>query len=84
MKVFTQLPVDTPVMTDIICDSCGMSCNADTDLSARAFEYAEINVNWGYYSNNKDCERHEIVICEACYDKMLTLMNIKPKITTYL
>jgi hypothetical protein len=81
MKIITKQTIPTEVMTDVLCDSCNKSCNMDNVHSC--FEFAEIKVHWGYYSN-KDTEYHEIVMCESCYDKMLELMKIKPKVTNYL
>jgi hypothetical protein len=83
-------PID--VVAETLCDSCGLTCcRADNHKQGaecpehpwHSFETANIIVHWGYYSN-KDTETHEIVLCEACYDKMLELMNIKPSITHYL
>lgn len=53
-------------VVDIVCDICGKSC---WDKGGLEFECASIVVNWGYHSK-KDSERHEIDICESCYDEL--------------
>ena len=82
----------TDVIVEILCDSCGLTCcKAENHVAGpecpahpyHSFEKAVMSEHWGYYSS-KDCEAHELVLCEACYDKMLDLMKIKPKITHYL
>ena len=92
MKTVKEELRPTDIVVEMLCDSCGLTCcRADHHKEGsecpehpwHSFEHADITVHWGYYSS-KDTELHEIVLCEACYDKMLELMKIKPKITTYL
>lgn len=61
---------------DILCDKCGKSCRDGCDMN---FEYALIEVNWGYGSR-KDGESHVAQVCETCYDGL----GIKPAIRDYL
>lgn len=65
---------------DILCDRCGKSCRDNMDMN---FEHARIEACWGFCSN-KDLEHHEIDLCEACYDEVIKVMGIKPKITVHL
>jgi hypothetical protein len=92
MKITQTEPRPTDIVVEVLCDSCGLTCcRADRhaqgsecpDHPWHSFETANISAHWGYYSN-KDLEEHEVVLCESCYDKMLELMKIKPKITHYL
>lgn len=53
-------------VVEVLCDICGRSCGAPDGLIV---EYASLTVNWGYHSQ-KDHERHEIDICEPCYDQL--------------
>jgi hypothetical protein len=63
MKIETE--VLKPVVTDIICDICKKSCKKDPSI-----EFAELKAHWGFYSNNKDMEKHECDMCEECYEKV--------------
>ena len=65
---------------DILCDRCGKSCRDDMDMN---FEHARMDTYWGYASK-KDLYRHEIDLCELCYDEVIKVMGIKPKVSTYL
>lgn len=77
----TNKVVDT--LVDVICDCCDKSCDTDPNFPGQSFEYAELTARWGFYSN-KDEQQHSSIICEACYDRMLEVLNIKPKIIHYL
>jgi hypothetical protein len=70
---------DRDIYEDIKCDMCQKSCMDSENMN---FEYAQIEVHWGFGSN-KDTEKHEAQICEKCYDKLLGL-GLKPQITNYL
>ena len=59
----------------IFCDRCNKSC-----MRTFSHEYAEMKVLWGYDSR-KDEEKHEIILCEDCYDLTIKTMGIKPKVT---
>ena len=47
--------------TEIICHCCGK-------IIGQA-DYLHIEKEWGYFSGGKDGEKHEINLCEACYDR---------------
>jgi hypothetical protein len=59
----------------VFCDRCGASC-----MRACSHEFAEIRVLWGFDSR-KDLKKHEVILCEDCYDLTIETMGIKPKIT---
>lgn len=73
--------VEAEVITDITCDLCKKSCNRGTDKDTDcpdqplAFEYATLDVNWGY-STKRDGERRSFHICEACYEIFLKTFNV--------
>lgn len=83
MKKYEQKNQLVESLVDVICDCCNKSCDVDPSYPGHSFEYAELTSRWGFYSR-KDEETHTSVVCEECYDKMLELMKIKPKITHYL
>jgi len=69
MKQYTMQ--QTEVLSDIICDICGHSCNAAPDETwGPMLEYAILSASWGYCSNNKDMTKHECHMCEKCFDKV--------------
>lgn len=56
-----------------ICDICHKTC-VPNDLRDNTkwndnVEFATIKAHWGYCSR-KDCEEHECIVCEGCYDKV--------------
>lgn len=53
-------------MNEICCNGCGRR------LEGRQKEDAlSVTKEWGYFSE-KDLERHRFVLCEACYDRMIS------------
>lgn len=74
MKVMKKVQKETEELDDIICDRCGKSCFDNNN-----FQYATLSADWGYGSK-KDLEHHEAEICELCYDEVIILVGIKPKI----
>lgn len=56
---------DTEEFYTSICNSCGDKQSKFTHMSV---EHMSFSFHWGYDSN-KDCEKHSLTLCEACYDK---------------
>ncbi len=55
-----------------VCHCCGH------DLGQS--EYICIEKIWGYFSNNKDGEKHTIRLCESCYDTWIRQFKYSPEI----
>lgn len=73
----------TIVLVDICCDVCGKSCKNEhaqecgdePDLHEESdFEYGSISATWGYFSR-KDGESYSAILCEDCFDKVVTYVN---------
>lgn len=65
-------------MTDkLICNFCGQVVKADNQTAKQ--DYVHIKKEWGYFSR-KDGQTHQLVICEACYDKLITQVALPVKI----
>ena len=69
------------------CDICGESCikenwDAGTVDEMYVAEHADLKATWGYWSRNKDCQKHHCRMCEGCYDKVrdFILKELKGKI----
>lgn len=74
-------PVEMMKIVDVFCDHCKKSTR---DCGKQNLEYAELKAHWGYYSS-KDMQKHELHLCEPCYDILLDLMyqhmnKLKPTI----
>lgn len=67
------------VVEDITCDRCEKSTKDEFNMN---YEFARIAATWGYGSK-KDGEKHEIFLCEKCYDFIIKEMGIDPKIEEY-
>ena len=52
----------------IYCNICGRSWTKVNDIIKK--DFLMIRKDWGYFSN-KDGIRHEIIICEECYDEWI-------------
>ncbi|HIU03839.1 MAG TPA: hypothetical protein IAB63_11375 [Candidatus Onthocola gallistercoris] len=59
--------------TEIICHCCGK-------IIGQA-DYLHIEKEWGYFSGGKDGEKHEINLCEACYDRWIRTFKYPPSVT---
>ena len=55
-----------------ICNCCGRVLEQE--------EYINIEKQWGYFSK-KDTKMHSFVLCEECYDKMISRFVIPPIVT---
>lgn len=43
-------------------------------------DYICIEKSWGYFSNNKDGQKHTIRLCESCYDAWIQNFKYSPDI----
>ncbi len=63
---------------EIYCNQCGKKLKMEHDiLKEDAFEARK---QWGYFSG-KDAVLHSFVLCERCYDEMISHFKIPVKIT---
>jgi len=78
MRKTKTVKVNTKVLTDVICDSCGKSCKVYLDINRRAFgfEYMTLSATWGYNSK-KDLEKWSADICEQCVDEKFKFIKFK-------
>lgn len=56
-----------------ICNGCGKKINGKEQ------DFLRVQKEWGYFSS-KDMELHEFYLCEECYDKLLSVLEIPVKI----
>ncbi|MEE1313174.1 MAG: hypothetical protein UHS41_05440 [Lachnospiraceae bacterium] len=52
-----------------ICNGCGRKINDKQQ------DFLHVKKEWGYFSS-KDLELHEFCLCEECYDKLLSVLEI--------
>jgi len=74
VKKYKQILRDA--VSDVICDACGSSCipkHAGADASF--MEFANLRAEWGYFSG-MDGKSFDLDFCEACFNKILSTMNI--------
>jgi [ribosomal protein S18]-alanine N-acetyltransferase len=57
------------------CNKCGKDIVGHDD-------YLEVQKIWGYYSN-KDFDTHSFVLCEECYDELVSSFKIPASIEEY-
>ena len=63
---------------EILCNQCGKKLKVENDiLKEDAFEAKK---QWGYFSQ-KDAVLHSFVLCEECYDEMISRFAIPVEIT---
>lgn len=58
-----------------ICNSCGKEITKNDDMLYEDVLF--VKKEWGYFSN-KYSETHKFIICENCYDRIIS--NFKRKI----
>ena len=56
-----------------ICHCCGRAIGQE--------DYLNIEKVWGYFSKGKDGQKHEINICEDCYDRWIQGFKKAPEVT---
>lgn len=56
-------------LESILCDICGESCKKEANN-----EVASLYAHWGYDSK-KDLIRHNIDLCESCFDKTIQFLK---------
>ena len=54
---------------EICCNACGRELR--TQQGVLREDALVVKKNWGYFSR-KDLEVHEFVLCEACYDQIVS------------
>ena len=60
------------------CNCCGKEIKEEQGMPKE--DVLTIVKDWGYFSK-KDMERHQLIICEACYDKWVSGFRIPPEVT---
>ncbi|MCI8770375.1 MAG: hypothetical protein HFH73_04375 [Lachnospiraceae bacterium] len=53
----------------LFCNSCAREIKMENGILKE--DVFEGNKEWGYFSE-KDMMRHSFILCEACYDKMVS------------
>jgi hypothetical protein len=61
--------VECQKLDEVVCDICGQSCKKTHDN-----EFASLSATWGYDSK-KDLLRHNIDLCEDCFDKTIEFLK---------
>lgn len=56
-------------LDQVFCDICGESCSKEYNN-----ECASLSATWGYESK-KDLVRHNIDLCEDCFDKTIDFLK---------
>ena len=69
MKLIEKKLVETDIVSDIICDICGGTCNTEY-----GHEFMQLSANWGFMSN-KDLEEWTAQICEKCVDDKFSFVK---------
>lgn len=77
MKLLEKKQKEVTVIVDVICDSCGKTCNTHC-----GHEYMELKANWGYASK-KDMERWVAQICETCVDEKFGFIKFNKEDITF-
>ncbi len=60
------------------CNKCGKDILVKNGITMEGV--AQIQVNWGYFSK-KDGEVHQFVLCEDCYDQIVSTFAIQAEVT---
>jgi hypothetical protein len=61
---------EVEVIKDVICNKCGGTTKKHDGFDG-SFEFAELRVHWGYFSDNRDGEVHEAHLCQNCWQKIV-------------
>ena len=59
------------------CNCCGKEIKEEQGIQKE--DVLIVSKDWGYFSG-KDMERHQFVVCEACYDNWVSGFRIPPKV----
>lgn len=62
----------------IVCNGCGKEIKIVNGIAGQ--DYLSIKKEWGYFSG-KDGKLQELILCEACWDELLSRLKI-PALTT--
>lgn len=62
----------------LICNGCGHSLRQENGICRE--DFVAIRKKWGYFSS-KDTEKHSLILCEKCYDKLVEGLAVPPEIT---
>lgn len=62
---------------DIFCNGCGRKLKRSSDSEILLEDAFVGEKAWGYFSK-KDMIRHRFVMCEECYDNMVSRFAIPP------
>ena len=57
----------------IICNCCKKEIKPENNIWKE--DFISIDKKWGYFSN-KDGENHHLDLCESCYEKWISNMQI--------
>jgi len=63
---------------ELFCNACGKKLEMENDILRE--DVFEGKKEWGYFSK-KDITLHSFLMCEDCYDKMISSFAISPEIT---
>lgn len=75
MIITKTITKSVEIPSEVTCNCCGQKIES----TACGIECATLSASWGYGSG-KDCEVHSAEICETCYDKIIEMFKIPPKI----
>lgn len=62
----------------IVCNGCGKEIEIVNGIAGQ--DYLSIKKEWGYFSG-KDGKAQELVLCEDCWDELLSRLKV-PVLTT--
>lgn len=65
-------------MRELFCNACAKKIKIINEIPRE--DFFEGKKQWGYFSH-KDAVCHSFILCEECYDKMITEFAIPPKKT---
>lgn len=66
---------------ELFCNACGKKIQMENDILRE--DVFEGKKEWGYFSK-KDVTLHSFILCEECYDQMVSSFVIPPEITDVL
>jgi len=64
-------------LDSVFCDVCGKDCKKQ---DAHNSEHALLSATWGYDSR-KDLIRHDVDLCEDCFDRVIDFLKSQRSIT---